>query len=352
MQRSDRFRGIPDDDKGPDDLIQELPDRHTLKYRLDMEKAVRSKAPDVYKGETLEECRTFIIQMEAIFRAQPLTYNTHRIRVSNAASYLRGTPLKRWTTAEKTNPLRYLHWEKFKAFLYRILTNPELREQSAFEELQKVKQRKGERIGEMYNRMLAIEDDCDERSETDRIRTLDAALQDREVKKMMATQLRRRFRTADQWVERAEYYENIVRNLGPDHDKKDKDPIPEKKDSSHSNRSERRQRKENYRKGSGTPQGSNSQSNNNNSQGPRTRLDVKDMKCSYCNQPGHLKGFRNCPKFDDWKQRNPEEYRQKLERENARARTQVNAVQKDNKGKSEETQQSSTKASGKDKAKP
>jgi hypothetical protein len=67
MQRSDRFRGIPDDDKGPNDLIQELPDRHTLKYRLDIEKAVRSKAPDVYKGETLEECRTFIIQMEAIF---------------------------------------------------------------------------------------------------------------------------------------------------------------------------------------------------------------------------------------------------------------------------------------------
>ena len=74
-----------------------------------MEKAVRSKAPDIYKGETLEEYHTFIIQIEATFRAQPLTYNTHRIRVSNAASYLRGTPLKRWTTAEKTYPLRYLH---------------------------------------------------------------------------------------------------------------------------------------------------------------------------------------------------------------------------------------------------
>jgi hypothetical protein len=39
----------------------------------------------------------------------------------------------------------------------------------------------------MYNRMLAIKDDCDERSEIDRICTLDAALKDREVKKMMAT---------------------------------------------------------------------------------------------------------------------------------------------------------------------
>ena len=67
MQRSDRFRGIPDDDKGLDDLIQELSDRHTLKYRLDIEKAVRSKALDIYKGETLEECRTFIIQIEVIF---------------------------------------------------------------------------------------------------------------------------------------------------------------------------------------------------------------------------------------------------------------------------------------------
>jgi hypothetical protein len=61
MQRSDCFRGIPNDDKGPNNLIQELPNRYTLKYRLDIEKAVRSKAPDVYKGETLEECRTFII---------------------------------------------------------------------------------------------------------------------------------------------------------------------------------------------------------------------------------------------------------------------------------------------------
>jgi ssDNA-binding replication factor A large subunit len=34
---------------------------NTLKYRLDIEKAVRSKASDIYKEETLEECRTFII---------------------------------------------------------------------------------------------------------------------------------------------------------------------------------------------------------------------------------------------------------------------------------------------------
>ena len=63
---------------------------------------------------------------------------------------------------------------------------------------------------------------------------------------MMATQLRRRFYTADQWIERAEYYKNIVRNLRPDYNKKDKDLILEKKDSSYSNRSKRRQKKENY----------------------------------------------------------------------------------------------------------
>jgi len=57
---------------------------------------------------------------------------------------------------------------------------------------------------------------------------------------MMATQLQRRFRITDQWIERAEYYENIVRNLRPNYNKKDKDLILEKKDSSHSNRSKRR----------------------------------------------------------------------------------------------------------------
>ena len=69
---------------------------------------------------------------------------------------------------------------------------------------------------------------------------------------MMATQLQRRFRITDQWIERAEYYENIVRNLRPNYNKKDKDLILEKKDSSHLNRSERRQKKENYRKSNRT----------------------------------------------------------------------------------------------------
>ena len=133
----------------------------------------------------------------------------------------------------------------------------------------------------MYNRILAIKDDYNKRLETNRIYTLNATLQDYKVKKIMATQLRRRFYTADQWVKRTKYYKNIVRNLGPDYDKKDKNPIPEKKDLSYLNRSKRRQRKENYQKGSITPQGSNSQSNNNNSQGPRTYLDVKDIKYSY-----------------------------------------------------------------------
>ena len=57
---------------------------------------------------------------------------------------------------------------------------------------------------------------------------------------MIATQLRRRFRTTDQWIERTKYYENIMRNLRPDYNKKDKDFILEKKDSSHLNRSKRR----------------------------------------------------------------------------------------------------------------
>jgi hypothetical protein len=70
---------------------------------------------------------------------------------------------------------------------------------------------------------LAIEDDYNKRSEIDQIRTLNTILKDREVKKIMATQQRRRFYTADKWVEKAKYYENIIRNLGSDPDKKKKD---------------------------------------------------------------------------------------------------------------------------------
>jgi hypothetical protein len=71
--------------------------------------------------------------------------------------------------------------------------------------------------------MLVIKDDYNKRLEIDRICTLDAVLKDREVKKIMATQRRWHFRTADKWVEKAEYYKNIVRNLGSDPNKKEKD---------------------------------------------------------------------------------------------------------------------------------
>jgi hypothetical protein len=57
----------------------------------------------------------------------------------------------------------------------------------------------------------------------------------------------------DQWVKRAKYYKNIVRNLGPNYNKKNKDPILEKKDSSYLNQSKRRQRKKNYQKNNRTP---------------------------------------------------------------------------------------------------
>jgi hypothetical protein len=71
--------------------------------------------------------------------------------------------------------------------------------------------------------MLAIKDDYNKRLEIDRICTLDAVLKDREVKKIMATQRRQCFYIADKWVKKAEYYENIVRNLGSNPDKKKKD---------------------------------------------------------------------------------------------------------------------------------
>jgi len=86
---------------------------------------------------------------------------------------------------------------------------------------------------------LAIKDDYNKRSKIDRIYTLNTILKDHEVKKIIVTQRRRRFYTVDKWVKRAKYYKNIVRNLGPNHNKKNKDPILEKKDSSYLNQSKR-----------------------------------------------------------------------------------------------------------------
>ena len=49
------------DDKELNDLIQELFNKHIFKYRLNIEKAVRNKAFNIYRREILKECRTFII---------------------------------------------------------------------------------------------------------------------------------------------------------------------------------------------------------------------------------------------------------------------------------------------------
>jgi hypothetical protein len=93
---------------------------------------------------------------------------------------------------------------------------------------------------------LAIKNDYNKRSEINQIYTLNIILKDCKVKKIIATQQRRRFYTINKWVKRAKYYKNIVRNLGPNYNKKDKDPILEKKDLSYSNQSKRRQKKKNY----------------------------------------------------------------------------------------------------------
>ena len=79
--------------------------------------------------------------------------------------------------------------------------------------------------------MLVIKDDYNKRLETNRICTFNTTLQDREVKKIIATQLRHYFYIADQWVKRTKYYKNIVRNLESNYNKKNKDLILEKKDS-------------------------------------------------------------------------------------------------------------------------
>ncbi len=307
------------------DTIRPEPQYNVLKTYLDREKLLKVRAPDVYRGKSLKEWRTFMSSWEAVFRTQPWTYNRHSARVNSAASALRDDPHDAWEAAMKQNPPACeIHWERFKAYLADMLQAPQTRQQDAFEELRDLQQKDGETVAELYTRMVSLEVDQDTRPEKDRVRTLDAALSDHKTRSMLVSILSGgEAASVSEWLEKAQKAEHTAhpKSRRAKTGGSSKGHMASKDSDLVDTRSQgRRKKKEKYRKNRGNDTGGNS--------GPfRPHPGPSSASigtCWTCNQKGHFSGSPKCPKYDEWARQNPD--KAKTIEESRRLQRQVNAI--------------------------
>jgi hypothetical protein len=149
--------GIETDPEDPD-LVSIKPPYSVLRVHLDREKLLKVRMPNVYRGKNLKEWRAFTSQWEAVFRTQPWTYNRHSARVYTAASTLREEPHKAWDAAIKQRPPACkVHWPSFKNYLANLIQTTQTRQQDAFDDLRRLRQRDKETVSELHTRMIGIE---------------------------------------------------------------------------------------------------------------------------------------------------------------------------------------------------
>jgi hypothetical protein len=324
--------------ESPPDAIRPEPPFHILKNHLDREKLLKVRAPDVYRGKSLKEWRTFISSWEAVFRTQPWTYNRHSDRVNSAASSLRDEPHEAWEAAMKqTPPACEMVWERFKDYLADMLQAPQNRRQDAFEDLRSLRQEERETVAELYTRMISLEADVDPRPEKDRIRTLDAALSDYKTRNMLTAILSGgEAATVQEWFEKAQKAEHTAhpksrRAKTGESSKGNSAPA----DSNiNSGTQDRRKRKEKYRKDRGNHTGGNPGPSRRPSK-PGTNPNPNsnsNLTCWTCQQKGHFSGSTLCPKYNEWAKENPD--KAKTFEESRRLQKQVNAIQSEERSRS------------------
>ncbi len=278
------------------DFINPEPSPEVLKRCLEREKIMRIWLPDLYYGKNLKEWKNFTTGWEAIFRAQPWTYNRHSARVNSVATGLRGVPHDRWEAAvREASPPGPVNWDAFKAFLMNMIQSPEIRSQVAFEELRGLKQKQNESVSELYTRMVALEADIGPRTEDDRVRTLDAAITNRKLKELVVTLHRGAMApTVSSWLELAQQAEHLQKMTNPSSGGGDalKDSC-QGNSGQPSDPKERRKKKEKRR----LDQGLNQTPGPSMARNPASQN--KDVTCYTCGQKGHYAGNRQCSKYGE-----------------------------------------------------
>ena len=325
LEQESSFVPGPMDVDDFDDTIAPEPRRDELKMELDREKSYKVRAPDVYRGKNLDEWRTFTSSWEQVFRTQPWTYNRHSARVNTAASTLRDNAHDTWEAARRQSPpLCRIHWESFKAFLANMIAAPQTRQQEAFQGLRELQQLSGESVSELYTRMTSLEADQEPRPERDRVRTLNAALADREVKKQLASMLHgKEAKSVRHWIEQAQQAENLIHprmKKGKTGDSSKGSSASKDPGTGSSNSQERRKKKEKSRLHRDNASGGNS--------GPSRSLprsnSSADTVCYTCNQKGHYANSKRCSKYDEWAKQNPE--KAKAQEDSRSLQRQVNQI--------------------------
>jgi hypothetical protein len=297
------------------DTIREEPSYDVFKRSLDREKILKVKLPEAYTGKNIKEWKSFTTGWEAVFRAQPWTYNTHSSRVNAAATTLRGNPHDLWEANLKngsfTGPLT---WGKFSAFLADMIQAPGTRSQDAFEELRDLRQGLNESVSELFTRMITYEADRGTMNETDRVRTLDAALTNQETKKMLVSILGGRMASSvSEWLEIAQRAEHTVnktrrsRHPGGNGANQGSNSNANNNSSPDAAKDNRRKRKEKARK-SQQSSGDGQASSSKPSSGSNA---ARDVTCYTCSQKGHYSGDKRCSKYADWVRDNPDKAKAK-----------------------------------------
>lgn len=307
------------------DTIRQEPPYNVLKMHLDREKLLKVRAPDLYRGKSLKEWRTFMSSWEAVFRTQPWTYNRHSSRVNSAASALRDEPHDAWEAAMKQSPPSCeVHWERFKAYLADMLQAPQTRQQDAFEELRDLHQKDGETVAELYTRMISLEVDQDPRPERDRVRTLDAALSDYKTRQMLVSILSGgEAASVSEWLEKAQKAEHTAHpksRRAKTGESSKVNSASKDSDLANSDSQGRRKRKDKFRKSREKSSGGASAP----SRPQQSTSSTSGMVCWTCGQKGHFSGSAKCSKYAEWARQNPD--KAKTIEESRRLQKQVNAI--------------------------
>jgi hypothetical protein len=309
-----------------------------LKRRQDTEKGIKTNTPSEYHGKNIDEHQAFFDIWENIFELQPYTYNLRSRRVLAATVLLRGQAQKLWATEKATyRSTSDLRWKPFKEFLRNLIVNPGMQKQESFEEMRALRQRSNERINGLLTRFYTLEGVLGTSAEEDRVRTLNAAVDD-EIRDRMGFE--NPPRTVLAWVARATEAEHFLaktkkrrkenQGQGQSKDQTPGNPHGSKSDSSgkrnagRGDATSRRKRKEAWRKDSkeNSSAGGDGQKGSGSSSGTIT--------CWTCNKQGHYSGDPKCEKYDEWQ-------KQKKDKASGNKPKGVHAAKKD---------------SGKDTAKP
>lgn len=150
LESRDHYGKEPD---GPEDLSYE--------DKLALEKAKTVKDPDPpYSGESQEHLDVFIRQVDNVFLAKPLTYESEEEKCRYAGGYLRGIPAEDWDAYDEKNSALdepQYSYQELKDTLQERLRLRCLRQVNVGYKLKVLRQRNNQSVGDLVAHLETLE---------------------------------------------------------------------------------------------------------------------------------------------------------------------------------------------------